>query len=375
MEKASEPPGVHRDGRSPLAAYVGDDSPKTHAQHLQKTPKELQKAPISGQTRQAQYEVPGPAEAAILPSLAPVLVQIVLSRSSYAPRTPRPISLGYSHFHELRQRGNLLVDKSLFIHHVLQSPYTGMLMTRPRRFGKTLNMSMLKDFLGRAHADMTPYFEDLQIWQVSEARVHFQKYPVIFVSFKDCKGKSWRVCWNLIREALCFMLLEHQAILSSQHLLDQKTIYWLDAALKNQLEPEEWSWTLKWLSQALATLHGAPVVILMDEYDTPIHNALEHGFYDEAISFFKGFLGAGFKDNPHLFRGVMTGILRVSKENMFSDLNNVGVYSLLHEHFKADFGFTEEDVRAVLDEHGCPHLLMVLLKEHYIVLSNLEAGR
>ncbi|MFM7204951.1 MAG: AAA family ATPase [Myxococcota bacterium] len=258
---------------------------------------------------------------------------------------PRKIDLGYSHFHQLRQQGHMLVDKSLFIQHVLEASYKAMLLPRPRRFGKTLNMWMLKDFFGIDKTDMTPYFEDLQIWQVPEAREHFQKHPVIFITFKDCKDRTWEAVTIKLKSALGTLFGEHRVIREIPGLLDPKQLAWFDAACADTLPLAAYGETLRTFSRALATLHNAPVMILIDEYDTPIHNALEHGYYDEAITFFKSFLGAGFKDNPDLFRGVMTGILRVSKENMFSDLNNVGVYSLLHHEFKSDFGFTEEEVR------------------------------
>ena len=276
------------------------------------------------------------------------------------PPSARKIDLGYSHFYDLREQNLLLVDKSMLVQHVLTCSHRAALIPRPRRFGKTLNMSMLKDFFAISPIDMTPYFEDLLIWQVPEARRHFQKHPVIFVSFKACKSMTWEGAWTLIRGVLTSLLSEHRSIRATPGVLDEETASWFDAALHQQLLPDDYKRTLAVLSKGLVSLHKAPVVILIDEYDTPIHNALEHGFYEQAVDFFRGFLGEGFKDNAHLFRGVMTGILRVSKENMFSDLNNVGVFSLLHEHFKGDFGFTEAEVRGVLDEQGCPELMPAL---------------
>lgn len=275
-------------------------------------------------------------------------------------RPPRKIDLGYSHFHQLRKEGLLFVDKSMLVQRVLTCGYRAALIPRPRRFGKTLNLSMLKDFFGISPTDMTPYFKDLQIWQSPEARPHFQKYPVIFVTFRDCKDTTWEAVTIKLKSALSRVFAEFQVIRDTPGLLSPKELAWLDAASTDSLPLAAYGDTLRTFSQALSTLHKAPVVILVDEYDTPIHNALEHGFYDEAISFLKGFLGAGFKDNPYLFRGVMTGILRVSKENMFSDLNNVGVFSLLHEHFKSDFGFTQAEVEGVLAEQGCPELMPAL---------------
>ena len=276
------------------------------------------------------------------------------------PPSARKIDLGYSHFYDLRERGLMFVDKSLLVQHVLEASHTGMLIPRPRRFGKTLNMSMLKDFFAISPIDMTPYFEDLLIWQVPEARRHFQKYPVISLSFVGCKGRTWLEAWEAIRAELVMALSAHKAILTTPDILNDEDASWYRSALDKAQSPQEYGLLLQVLSAGLSRLHGTPVVILIDEYDTPIHNALEHGFYNEAVTFFKRFLGKGFKDNPHLFRGVITGILRVSKENMFSDLNNVGVFSLLHEHFKGDFGFTEAEVRGVLDEQGCPELMPAL---------------
>ncbi|MFM7200620.1 MAG: AAA family ATPase, partial [Myxococcota bacterium] len=275
-------------------------------------------------------------------------------------RSGRKIELGFSHFYELRKENLFFVDKSMLIEHVLRCEYRSALIPRPRRFGKTLNMSMLKDFFSISPINMTPYFEDLQIWQVPEAREHFQKHPVIFITFKDCKDRTWEAVTIKLKSALGRLFGEHRVIREIPGLLDPKQVAWFDAACVDTLPLAAYGETLRMFSRALASLHNAPVVILIDEYDTPIHNALEHGFYEEAISFFKSFLGAGFKDNSYLFRGVMTGILRVSKENMFSDLNNVGVYSLLNDAFKSDFGFTEDEVQAVTEEQGCPELMPAL---------------
>ena len=273
-----------------------------------------------------------------------------------APKKQR-IELGYSSFIEIRKIGALVVDKTMVIQHVLDSSHRSMLIPRPRRFGKTFNMGMLKAFFEKRDEDFSPYFEGLQIWDSPEARLHFQKHPVIHLSFSGCKGLNWDAAWELIRLELVNTLSEHKAILTTPGILTDEDADWYQHGLSETLSPQKYGQLLRILSQGLHRLHGAQVVILIDEYDTPIHNALERGFYPQAVEFFKGFLNKGFKDNDALFRGVITGILRVSKENMFSDLNNVKVYSLLNEHFKTDFGLTEEEVIQVLDSQGCPELL------------------
>lgn len=275
----------------------------------------------------------------------------------------REIELGRGGgFCAFRQQGLYTVDKTLFIQHVIEAPYMSMLIPRPRRFGKTFNITTLKDFLERPASperaeQIRTCFEGSKIWDVPSARRHFQQYPVLHFSFRACKAAAWAGTWHHIRQELSKMFEKHRLLLDVAGALSPGQAQWFRRGLEQSLSSDDFSLMLEILSQALFRLSGMPVVILIDEYDTPIHAALEHGYYAEAIAFFKRFLTLGFKDNDFLYKGVITGILRVSKENMFSDLNNVGVYSLLADAFVTDFGLTQEDVIQVLADQGCPELL------------------
>lgn len=267
------------------------------------------------------------------------------------------LELGMSNFDVVRQEKLYYIDKSLFILHILQADHRALLIPRPRRFGKTMNMTMLKAFFEKSSTDATPWFQDLAIWQEPEARPHFQRYPVLYISFKDCKGLDWPQAFAMISDKIWQMVELHRELLNIPALLSPREFQTLEKAVYGRSNQNDLATLIPTLCSALHRHYGQQVVLLIDEYDTPIHHALARGYYDQAINFFKTFLGTGLKDNPSLFRGVLTGILRVSKENMFSDLNNVGVYSFLRDEFAADFGLTESEVSQLLQDQGVPELL------------------
>lgn len=260
---------------------------------------------------------------------------------------PRPILLGQSYFPAVREGGYLYVDKSLFVAEVLNSPTQAMLYPRPRRFGKTLNMSMLRAFFERG-PDNSHLFQDLQVWQDATAMAHFQKYPVVSLTFKDVKQRAWADARAVLNHLIANELGRHRSAFMAENL--NRSIGERLHAVAGGAEAYEG--VLLDLCEALHLHHGQPVVLLIDEYDAGILNAWEHGHYDEAVNFFRGLFSPALKDNPHLFKGVMTGILRVARESMFSGLNNVQVYSLLHHRPSEHFGFLEAEVFALLDEFG-----------------------
>lgn len=253
-----------------------------------------------------------------------------------------PILISTSDFQKIRQEQGLYVDKSDFIIEVLRRPAEAQLYPRPRRFGKTTSMSALRYFLEKGE-DRSALFSDLKVWQDSKARQHFQKHAVINLSFKDVKGFDWADTHEGLRQVI-------------QRELGRLEPLWaapsVGEALKERLgavmrEQKKEQWVLLDLCDALHTATGERVVLLIDEYDAPLLHAWTCGYYDEVASWFRAFLTAGLKDNPHLFRGVLTGILRVAKESMFSGLNNVQVFSLLSSNDEL-FGFTEEEVAVLL---------------------------
>lgn len=261
-------------------------------------------------------------------------------------RTP----IGISDFRSLREQGAAYVDKTHFVAEILADPAVALLLPRPRRFGKTLNLSTLRCFVEKTNWDASPLFADLAIWQDPDARRHFQRHPVIFLTFKDTKQSSWAACLSDIADLLAREYLRH-GLLDDERLgeHDRRAI---ERVVRREASPVELQKSLRDLSEILAHRHGEKVVLLVDEYDTPIHASYTNGYYDEAVSFFRNFLSAGYKDNPHLFKGVLTGILRIARESLFSGLNNLAVHSILSRRYATAFGFTEAEVVAIAAAEG-----------------------
>jgi hypothetical protein len=264
-----------------------------------------------------------------------------------------PISLGTSDFLQLRLDGDLYVDKSLFVADVLRDHSRVVLLPRPRRFGKTLNLSTLRYFVerpverpiegGAQKDDVRRAFSGLEIERCGrDVWGSFQKHPVIFLTFKDVKGGDWSPHGAFAH------IIGEEAQRLSRHFnsgLEPADRTSLDSLLTRRAEPSLLERALRLLSGWLHQATGEKAVILVDEYDTPIHDAFGNDEqYERVVGFFRNFFSAGLKDNPHLEKGVLTGILRVAKESMFSGLNNIQVYSLLREAYATCFGFTEDEV-------------------------------
>ncbi|KDE69301.1 AAA family ATPase [Fusobacterium necrophorum] len=252
---------------------------------------------------------------------------------------------GISDFKILREKNYYYVDKSTLIEELQQEIGKTILFTRPRRFGKTLNMSMLQYFWNIQHAEENrKLFHGLKI-ENSPHIMDQGKYPVIYLSFKDIKERSWEECKKEIKKLLSDLYDKYHFLRES---LNQRDLKYFDDIW---LEKEESSYSnaLKDLSKYLCQYYQKKVVILIDEYDTSILSAYEHGYYEEAISFFRTFYSAALKDNEYLQIGIMTGILRVAKEGIFSGLNNLSVYSILDEKYSSYFGLTEKEVREALE--------------------------
>lgn len=259
--------------------------------------------------------------------------------------------IGISDFRTLRQADATYVDKTRFITGVLTTTTQALLFPRPRRFGKTLNLSALRYFLERTEEDRSALFQGLAVWDEPGARAHFARHPVLFVTFKDVKYGDWAQTQEAIADLLARLYGEHRWLLRGSALeADERRRF--EDVLEMRASPVALARALRDLSELLARATGEQVAILVDEYDTPIHAAYQHGFYDPAIEFFRNFLSAGFKDNPFLFKGVITGILRVAKESIFSGLNNLAVYPTLSTEFATDFGFTEPEVEHLCDLAG-----------------------
>jgi len=259
------------------------------------------------------------------------------------------LPIGYSDFREVVDGKLDFVDKSLLIPEIIKGPKIS-LITRPRRFGKTFNMSMLRYFFAET-VDRQPtkgLFDTLQIAQMgNDILEHQGKYPVIFLTFKDIKESTFDLCFEGIYETLLRAYNEFSYLLTSEALSDYQKNF-LVKFFNKEATPAEVQGSLLFLTECLFRHHGVRPVILIDEYDTPIQSGFLNGYYDQAIHFFRSFLGSALKDNNYLTRAVLTGILRVSRESLFSGLNNIVVYSLLDSKLSEFFGFTQTEIDELL---------------------------
>jgi len=244
------------------------------------------------------------------------------------------------------------VDKTLLIKEFLDQKPLVSLFTRPRRFGKTLNMDMLRVFFEISDEDTSQYFADKAIWKCGEEyRKHQGKYPVIFLTFKDVKFDSWEETVVKIRGLLQKEFGRHQELLNSSVLAEYEKAYFAKV-LKEEASEVEMSEALERLSQMLATHYGKAPIIIIDEYDTPIQEGYSKDFYDEIIGFMRNFFSGAFKDNKNITYGFLTGILRIAQESIFSGLNNLTVNSVMDDEYDEFFGFTSSEVRKMLEYYG-----------------------
>ena len=244
------------------------------------------------------------------------------------------------------------VDKTLLIKQFLDQKPLVSLFTRPRRFGKTLNMDMLRVFFEISDEDTSKYFVDKAIWKCGEEyRKHQGKYPVIFLTFKDVKFDSWEETVVKIRGLLQKEFGRHQELLNSSELAEYEKAYFAKV-LKEEASEVEMSEALERLSQMLSTHYGKAPIIIIDEYDTPIQEGYSKDFYDEIIGFMRNFFSGAFKDNKNITYGFLTGILRIAQESIFSGLNNLTVNSVMDDEYDEFFGFTSSEVRKMLEYYG-----------------------
>jgi hypothetical protein len=257
----------------------------------------------------------------------------------------KKLSIGISDFKEVIASKHYYVDKSLFIQKVIDDSKI-ILLTFPRRFGKTLNMSMLRYFYEKTAEDTSYLFQNLQIWQTGEEYTQQQgQFPVIFLTFKNVKEENWEQTIDKFKTLISLEYEKHYYL--QEHLTAQQKIYFAKIADKTA-EVADYELSIQELSRFLADYHQTKTVILFDEYDTPLNNAHVKGFYDKAITFIRNLFEGAFKDNSYLEKGVITGIVRIAKEGLFSGLNNISEYSVLSSKFDDKFGFLEEDVKQLL---------------------------
>jgi len=261
----------------------------------------------------------------------------------------KKLNLGNSDFKSIIQSNSYFVDKSLFIEEIINTEKSVLLFPRPRRFGKTLNLSMLQYFFDKNEAKNIELYKNLQIWKSNDdIKNHCGKYPVINLSFKDAKANTWDETLQYIKIEIVKLYDEHYYLLENNYLRDyEKNKY--RKILNETASNADFAVSINILSRYLQKYHNEKVVILIDEYDTPIQAGYGK-FYDEVVSFMRNLLSGAFKDNANLYKGVITGILRVSKESIFSGLNNLSVYSVLNSQFSDKFGFTEQEVKKIIED-------------------------
>ena len=259
------------------------------------------------------------------------------------------LPIGVSNFKDIIEKNYYYFDKTKFIENILEDGSQVKLFTRPRRFGKTLNMSMLKYFFDVKNKDENrKLFEGLHISK-SEYFDMQGNFPVISISFKKYQEKDWKNGFDMIKDIISGLYDEFEFVKEKLSARKKKKF---DSILMEEANLANWKNSLADLSNYLYDFYGKKVIVLIDEYDQPIINSYIEGYYDETIDFFKSFYGSVLKDNEYLEMGVMTGILRVAKENIFSGLNNIKVHSILNERFTEYFGVLENEVETSLKDFG-----------------------
>ncbi len=262
----------------------------------------------------------------------------------------RTVGIGNQDYETIRREGYFYIDKTAFIREWWESGDSVTLITRPRRFGKTLNMSMVEQFFSVNYAGRGELFEGLSIWREEKYRRIQGTYPVIALSFAKVKENTYQNARKRICRIIADLYRKFDFLLDSEKLneRDRELYRIVSADMEDYVAAE----SLNALSSLLMRHYGKKVIILLDEYDTPMQEAYIDGYWEELVAFIRNLFNAAFKTNPYLERAIMTGITRVSKESIFSDLNNLKVVTTTSENYADCFGFTEGEVFAALEEYG-----------------------
>lgn len=262
----------------------------------------------------------------------------------------RTIGIGIQSFDKIRERNSFYIDKTGFIREWWESGDDVTLITRPRRFGKTLNMSMVQEFFSIEYAHRADLFENLDIWKDEKYRCLQGTYPVISLSFAGVKEKDYQNARKKICQLLTKLYAENAFLLESNLLYETDKAYFRRVC--ENMDDSDASLALSQLCDFLKRYYEKNVIILLDEYDTPMQEAYVNGYWDELVAFTRNIFNSAFKSNPYMERAIMTGITRVSKESIFSDLNNLKVVTTTSDEYATSFGFTQEEVISALDECG-----------------------
>ncbi len=260
------------------------------------------------------------------------------------------IGIGNQDFEAIRRENYFYIDKTLFIKEWWEGGDTVTLITRPRRFGKTLTMNMTEKFFSVRYAERGDLFEGLKLWDSGKFRTLQGTYPVISLSFANVKEHSYEMARRKICQILSNLYLEYEFLLD-RDMISPRGRRFFESVSEN-MDDMTATMAIHQLSLFLSKYYGKHVIILLDEYDTPMQEAYVNGYWEELMSFIRSMFNAAFKTNPYLERAIMTGITRVSKESVFSDLNNLEVVTTTSEKYADCFGFTEKEVFQALDEYG-----------------------
>ena len=260
----------------------------------------------------------------------------------------RTVGIGHQDFEQVITEDNFYIDKTLFIKEWWERKDMVTLLTRPRRFGKTLNMSMLEKFFSVKYAGRGDLFRGLLIWEDEKYRQLQGTYPVISLTFANVKEKDYQGTRKCINHILTDLYNKNIFLLESGILTENEEIYF--RSVSGDMDEVTAAWAIHKLSDFLSRFCEKKVIVLLDEYDTPMQEAYVNGYWEELVSFTRSMFNAAFKTNPYLERAFMTGITRVSKESVFSDLNNLKVVTTTSDEYADSFGFTQKEVFAALDE-------------------------
>ncbi len=260
------------------------------------------------------------------------------------------VNIGEQRFDRIREEDRFYIDKTGFIREWWNTGSTVTLITRPRRFGKTLNMSMTECFFSNKYAGRGDLFEGLDIWSDEKYRQLQGTYPVIFLSFAGIKATSCDEMKYRMTEVVANLYNDNISIMQGTALSPNEKEYY--ESIKIGMDDRIAAGAVRQMAKFMNSYYGKAVIILLDEYDTPMQEAWLGGYWDEAVSFFRSFFDMTFKTNPYLYRGIITGITRVSRESIFSDLNNLEVVTTTSSEYATSFGFTEDEVFSALDDMG-----------------------
>ena len=264
--------------------------------------------------------------------------------------TKKAISIGCQDFGQLMENDYFYIDKTEFIKEWWESGDIVTLITRPRRFGKTLTLDMTEKFFSFQYAERRDLFETLTIWKEEKYQKLQGSYPVISLSFAEVKEADFAATTNRICRLLCSLYRKNHFLLEKNCLMEPEKKEYLEFCeeIAVELAPE----ALKKMSKYLSCYYGKKVIILLDEYDTPMQEAYLYGFWEELVSFMRGLFISTFKTNLYLERALLTGITRISKESLFSGLNNLRVISTTSRSYASCFGFTQKEVSDALENYG-----------------------